>query len=87
MDAAVTTEAFLKDSTEMKPQWLAAIDKLMAVLLEDKSTLRLTYFAKTSGSKLAAARAAAVEKMITEKWGEQSGSYTLSIETRVIGSK
>jgi hypothetical protein len=83
----MTTEAFLKDSTEMKPQWLAAIDKLMAVLQQDKSTLRLTYFAKTSGSKLAAARAAAVEKMITEKWGEQSGSYTLSIETRVIGSK
>ena len=83
----LTNEAFVSGSTELKPQWLGSVDQLVTVLAQDKSTLRLTYFAKTSGSKLATQRAAAVEKLINEKWAEQSDHYQLSIETRVIGAK
>jgi len=59
----------------------------MAVLETDKSTLRLTYFAKTKDRKLAADRIAAVEKLISERWAEQGGGYELPIETRVMGAK
>ncbi len=83
----MTNDAFVSGAVELKPQWLTSIDELIAVLAQDKSTLRLTYFAKTKGSQLASDRAAAVEKLITDKWAAQSAPYKLPIETRVIGSK
>ena len=83
----MTNDAFASNSTELKPQWAASIDELIAVLAKDKSTLRLTYFAKTKGSQLATDRAATVEKLIGEKWADQGSPYQLPIETRVIGSK
>lgn len=83
----MTNDAFVSGSTALKPQWLKSIDKLMAVLEQGNATLRLTYIAKTSGSNLAMDRAAAVEKLITERWAEIGGRYRLSIETRVAGPK
>ncbi len=83
----MTNDAFVPGSTALKPQWLKSIDKLMAVLEQGHATLRLTYIAKTSGSKLAMDRAAAVEKLITERWAEIGARYRLSIETRVAGPK
>ena len=80
----MTDAAFAAGSVELKAQWLLAVDKLMVVLETDKSTLRLTYNAKTSDNTLASDRMAAVEKLITERW---SGKYQLSIETRVMGAK
>jgi hypothetical protein len=83
----MTNDAFVSGSSALKPKWLISIDQLITVLAQDKSTLRLTYFAKTKGSQLATDRATAVEKLITEKWVAQSTPYQLPIETRVIGSK
>ena len=83
----MTDEAFAAGSVELKAQWLLAVDKLMAVLETDKSTLRLTYNTKTSDKTLAADRVAAVEKLITERWSGQGSKYQLSIETRVMGAK
>jgi hypothetical protein len=83
----MTNDAFVSGSTELKLKWLAAIDQLIGVLEQEKSTLRLTYLAKSSGSKLAGERVAAVEKLIADKWAAQADRYKLPIETRVIGSK
>ena len=83
----MTEEAFVAGSVKLKAQWLRAVDKLMSVLETDKSTLRLTYFAKTKDKQLAADRMAAVEKLISERWAEQGGGYELPIETRVMGAK
>ena len=83
----MTDDAFAAGSVKLKAQWLRAVDKLMAVLEADKSTLRLTYFAKTKDKKLAADRIAAVEKLISKRWAEQGGGYELPIETRVMGAK
>jgi hypothetical protein len=83
----MTDEAFAAGSVELKAQWALAVDKLIAVLGQDKSTLQLTYNAKTTGRQLAADRIAAVEKLITERWSGQGSKYQLSIETRVMGAK
>ena len=83
----MTEEAFAAGSVDLKSQWLRAVDKLMSVLATDKSTLRLTYFAKTKDKQLAAERMAAVKKLISERWAEQGGGYELPIETRVMGAK
>ena len=83
----MTDEAFAAGSVELKAQWLKAIDKLIGVLETDKSTLRLTYFAKTKDRQLATDRIAAVEKLITKRWAEQGSAYELPIETRVMGAK
>ena len=83
----MTTDAFITGTVELKPQWLASIDKLLAVLAQEKSSLRLTYFTKAAKSQLAGDRAASVEKLIAERWAEQAGKYHLPIETRVVGSK
>ena len=86
-DIYMTEDAFAPGSVALKAQWLQAIDKLMAVLETDKSSLRLTYFATTKDKKLAADRIAAVEKLISGRWTEQGGAYELPIETRVMGAK
>jgi hypothetical protein len=83
----MTNEAFVSGSVDLKPQWLSAIDQLISVLEAEDSTLKLTYFAKTSGSKLASDRVAAVSKLISSKWASKSGRYKLPIESRVVGSK
>ena len=83
----MTEEAFIKGSDELKPQWQKAINKLMAVLKTDKSSLRLTYFAKTRDKKLAADRIVAVEQLISTRWASEGGAYRLAIETRVMGAK
>jgi hypothetical protein len=83
----MTDDAFAAGSVKLKAQWLKAINKLMAVLETDKSTLRLTYLAKTKDKTLAARRIAGVEKLILSRWAEQGGGYELQIETRVMGVK
>ena len=83
----MTEDAFAAGSVALKPQWLKAIDKLMAVLETDKSSLRLTYFAKTKDKQLAADRIAAVERLISKRWAGQGSTYELPIETRVMGAK
>ena len=83
----MNTEAFVSGTSTLKPQWLAAIDELISVLEKEPSTLKVTYVAKTSGSLLAADRAAAVARLINKKWTAKSGHYVLPIETRVVGSK
>ncbi len=83
----MTEEAFAPGSVKLKAQWLRAVDKLISVLETDKSTLRLTYIAKTKDKKLAAERIAGVEKLILSRWAEQGGGYELPIETRVMGAK
>ena len=83
----MTEEAFAPGSVKLKAQWLRAVDKLISVLETDKSTLRLTYTAKTKDKKLAAERIAGVEKLILSRWAEQGGGYELPIETRVMGAK
>ena len=83
----MTEEAFASGSVKLKAQWLRAIDKLISVLETDKSTLRLTYIAKSKDKQLAAKRMTAVEKLISERWAAQGGKYELPIETRVMGAK
>ena len=83
----MTEEAFAAGSVKLKGQWLRAVDKVISVLEADKSTLRLTYIAKTKDKQLSAERMAAVEKLISERWAEQGGGYELPIETRVMGAK
>ena len=83
----MTEEAFAPGSAKLKAQWLRAVDKLISVLATDKSTLRLTYIAKTKDKKLVAERIAGVEKLILSRWAEQGGGYELPIETRVMGAK
>ena len=83
----VTTAAFVEGSTDLKPEWLKAIDQLISVLEQESSTLKITYYARDNGSKLAADRATAVSRLISKKWTSMSGRYRLPIETRVIGAK
>lgn len=83
----MTEDAFATGSVKLKSQWLRAVDKLLAVLETGKSSLRLTYFAKTKDKRLAADRIAEVEKLIFERWAQQGGGYELPIETRVMGAK
>jgi hypothetical protein len=83
----VTGDAFVADSTRLKPQWAAAVDKLIGILAAEKSTLRLTYIAKVDGSKLAAARLAGLEKLIIAKWKQRGAGYVLPLETRLLSRK
>jgi SdrD B-like domain len=83
----VTGDAFVDGTSKLKPEWVGSVDKLIGILDAERSTLRLTYYAKSKGSELAAKRLAGVAKLVAEKWKAQSDRYDLPIERRLIGPK
>jgi hypothetical protein len=83
----VTGDAFVANSTSLKPKWAAAVDKLIGILADERSTLRLTYIAKVDGSKLAADRLNKLENLVVLKWKERGANYVLPIEKRLIARK
>jgi hypothetical protein len=82
----MTNDAFVSGSVELKPQWQDAINRLIAVLAKERSTLRLTYRAKSNSSQLAADRLAAITALIKSRWAEQPDHYDLPTESRLLGA-
>jgi hypothetical protein len=76
--------AFKKNSAELRPDWASGVDRLVAVLDQEPSTLRLTYYFGREGKSIASRRVSAVERLIRDTWARRRGRYQLPIEIRLI---
>ncbi len=76
-------EAFENRMVEFKPEWRERVSQLIALLDQEPSVLRLSYYGTDSRSKLVARRLKAVRSYIAEEWRRGGGRYMLDIEIRV----
>ena len=77
-------EAFAVGSTELNAKWRAGMDDLVRILLDEQSTLRITYQAAKGEGDLAKRRVSAAVKLVKEKWADKGGRYRLEIETEIV---
>ncbi|WP_074896552.1 DUF7507 domain-containing protein [Nitratireductor indicus] len=78
----LTDDAFERGMVELRPEWLSGLNQLIAVLDQEPSVLRLSYYGADGRSRLAARRLRTVSKAISEEWLSIGGRYRLDIETR-----
>ncbi|WP_166163001.1 DUF6923 family protein [Chelativorans oligotrophicus] len=79
----LTDAAFAPDAAQLKPEWAESVDRLIGVLAEEQSVLRLTYFYGGVDRALAGARIMQARELIAERWRRRGGAYRLEIEMRV----
>ena len=78
---------FMKDSTELRPQWKSRIEMLITELQKDTSILRLSYLGENETEDEVEDRLDAMEELISDRWEELDCCYKLMIETEVFWRK
>jgi hypothetical protein len=77
-------EAFKPGTSELLPQWADGVSKLIDVLAEEPSVLRLRYLDVGSDVALARRRSSDVVKAIQRQWRIQGSPYKLEIDSSVL---
>ena len=77
-------EAFAAGSTVLNAKWREGMDDLVRILLDEQSTLRITYQAAKGEGDLAKRRVSAAVKLVKEIWADKGGRYRLEIETEIV---
>lgn len=88
-DVALDLEdaAFIAGKIALKPEWSKGVERLMAVLRQEPSVLKIRMKHGAGQKKLAAQRLAAVKKLIERSWQKSGGKYRLVISTQMKGSE
>ncbi|WP_367718702.1 hypothetical protein AB2N04_10465 [Nitratireductor sp. GISD-1A_MAKvit] len=73
--------AFIPGQKELRSEWLAQIENLIALLEKEPSVLRLSYAG--SSRRLGQQRLKAIRRTIENEWRRAGGRYRLEIEARV----
>jgi uncharacterized repeat protein (TIGR01451 family) len=80
----LTDTVFTAGGLSVSPKLKAAVGKLVGILDEEQSTVRLQYHIGREGKALAARRLKLIEDYIAAQWEQKSGRYKLPIETRLV---
>ncbi|MFC5442421.1 hypothetical protein ACFPM9_03695, partial [Rhizobium halophytocola] len=76
-------QAFIGKSVLLTTRWKNQLPRLISILDQDYSVLRLSYIDANADYDLAVSRLDALEKEITQLWAAKKGRYELEIEKRV----
>ncbi len=79
----LTDAAFLPGRTELRSDWTPHIDRLLAVLADERSVLELVYRTTGVDQRLAESRIRHVKTILAQRWQNSSRRYSLDIETRM----
>jgi hypothetical protein len=80
----ITDGVFEPDTSELRLQWEAKIDQLLAELKKGPSLLRLSYLADVEREGLVRERLASLKREISRQWDRSGGGYRLSVETEIF---
>ncbi len=83
----ITGKAFLGGSVDLTEKWIDGIDKLIAILASQRSTLKIVYHQGGDDLDLANARVSAIEETIVTAWQMSHGTYKLVTTTSVEEGK
>ncbi len=75
---------FEPESTEMRPQWVPRLARLIQELENSPAVLRLSYLADVEREGLVRERLKALKKVIVSEWERLEGGHRLDIETEVF---
>ncbi len=76
--------AFAGATTDLKPEWAAGIERLVDVLAEQPSALRIVYKTGVDGA-LARQRIETVEQAVRARWRQLGHAGDLAITSRIAG--
>jgi uncharacterized repeat protein (TIGR01451 family) len=80
----LTDTVFTAGGLSVSPKLKSAVGKLVGILDEEQSTVRLQYHVGAEGKAIASRRLKLIEDYIASQWQQQSGRYKLPIETRLV---
>jgi uncharacterized repeat protein (TIGR01451 family) len=80
----LTDTVFTAGGLSVSPKLKGAVGKLVGILEEEQSTVRLQYHVGAEGKAIASRRLKLIEDYIASQWQQQSGRYKLPIETRLV---
>ncbi len=83
----IAGKAFIGGSLDLSDKWLSGIDRLIAILAKQRSTLKIVYHTSGENPDLANARVAAMEETITTAWTMGKHKYKLVTTTGVEEGK
>ncbi len=78
-------KVFVAGSADLRSGYAAELEKLIAVLDDDPSTLRIQYYVTDEGDALATRRMTSVTKQIETLWARRNKRARLPVETRIVG--
>jgi hypothetical protein len=80
-------ELFNGSDGVMPKKLQAIVGKLVGILDQAPSVLRLTYYQGGDGHEAAQKRLAAVKSLINKTWHKRLGRYELPVEAQIVGVK
>jgi uncharacterized repeat protein (TIGR01451 family) len=83
----ITGKAFVGGSVDLTDKWISGIDKLIAILASQRSTLKIVYHQGGEEAGLANERVSAIEETISTAWQMSHGTYNLATTTSVEEGK
>ncbi len=83
----ITGKAFVGGSVDLTEKWIGGIDKLIAILASQRSTLKIVYHQGSEDAGLANERVSAIEETISTAWQMSHGKYKLVTTTSVEEGK
>ena len=83
----ITGKAFVGGSLDLTDAWIGGIDKLIAILAAQRSTLKIVYHQVGEDPAIANARVSAIEETISTAWQMSHGEYQLVTTTSVEEGK
>ncbi len=83
----ITSKAFVGGSVDLTEKWISGIDKLIAILASQRSTLKIVYHQGSENADLANERVSAIEETISTAWQMSHGTYKLVTTTSVEEGK
>ena len=83
----ITSKAFVGGSVDLTEKWIGGIDKLIAILASQRSTLKIVYHQGSEDAGLANERVSAIEETISTAWQMSHGTYKLVTTTSVEEGK
>ena len=83
----LSAKAFDSNGTELSSDWQQSIERLIALLQQQHSVLKLVYQRGNESEALAVARVKAVQQLISDVWTAEGGTYQLAITGTVEAAK
>ncbi len=83
----LSAKAFEGNGTELSSDWQQSVDRLIAILQQQHSVLKLVYQRGNESEALAIARVKAVQQLVSDVWTADGGTYQLAITGTVEAAK
>src|SRR5690606_12396369 len=80
----ISGEAFTGDGDTLEPRWLEGVERLVGLLSEEASILRISYRTNRESPAMIRQRLAALSDLVHERWRQIGNPYPLEIRNEIL---